>query len=225
MGTPGDRILRELGQLPRRDRMNVLVEVMQRLGMTTEPRPGLLSREGKLWALVGAGVLAVGMSIVVANAVAHATEPVAWLEVTTSPADARVLVDARPVDGPPGSPISCWAPGSHLLTVMKPGYVPSDQYVVLAPDKTLKMNVNLRVAETTGFEIASLRPGLFVDLDGGRLDGPLDARGRTHTTFRATGVEPGPHVVTLRDDLGVVWRQWIVVQPDQILKVHATLDH
>jgi len=144
---PRDRVLRELEQLPPENRMKVLVEVMQRLGMITPARTGFLSNEGKRWLVVGAAVLLLGISVVVTTDLARETRSRAWLAVTTSPIYATVLIDARPIDGPQRSAISV-PPGRHLLTVMCPGFISSDRYVDLQPNQALKVDVTLR---TTGF--------------------------------------------------------------------------
>jgi hypothetical protein len=145
MTTPGDRIVRELGQLPPRDRMNVVVEVMQRLGMTTEPETGFLADAGKRWAIVGAAVLAFGMTIAVPYALEYESPPEAWLDLTTSPDDAQVLIDARPIREVLGWRIGTKA-GRHLLTVMKAGYVPSDQYIDFPLNDVVRKKVTLRPA-------------------------------------------------------------------------------
>ena len=145
-----DWVVRELEQLPQRNRMMVVVEVMQRLGMTTPARSGFLNNEGKRWLVVGAAVLVLGISIAVTSDLARETRARAWLAVTTSPAYATVLIDARPIDGPGRSAIST-PPGRHLLTVMSPGYISSDRYVDLQPNQALKVDVTLR---TTGFDRA-----------------------------------------------------------------------
>jgi hypothetical protein len=149
MTTPAsDRVVRELEQLPDRNRMKVVVEVMQRLGMTTPPRPGFLNKEGKRWLFVGAAVFLLGISIAVTSDLARETRSGAWLAVTTSPPYATVLIDARPIDGPGRSAIGT-PPGRHLLTVMCPGYISSDRYIDLQPNQALKVDVTL---QTTGFQ-------------------------------------------------------------------------
>ena len=145
--SPG-RVVRELEQLPQRNRMKVVVEVMQRLGMTTPARSGFLNNEGKRWLVVGAAVLVLGISIAVTSDLARETRSRAWLAVTTSPAYATVLIDARPIDGPGRSAIST-PPGRHLLTVMSPGYISSDRYIDLQTNQALKIDVTLK---TTAFD-------------------------------------------------------------------------
>jgi len=138
-----DWVVRELEQLPHQNRMKVVVEVMQRLGMTTPARPGFLNDVGKRWLVVGAAILVLGISIAVTSALARETRSRAWLAVTTSPAHAAVLIDARPIDGPERSAIGV-PPGRHLLTVMSPGYISSDRYIDLQPNQALKVDVTLR---------------------------------------------------------------------------------
>ena len=67
MGTPDDRIVRELEEVPPRDQLNVVVEVMRRLGMTSGARQGFLGRTGKMWATAGLFALALGLGILVAH--------------------------------------------------------------------------------------------------------------------------------------------------------------
>ena len=164
VGTPGDRIVRELEQLPHRDRANVVVEVMQRLGMTTEARPELMGRTAKMWATAGVLALALGAGVLVANAVIDRPPPQAWLDLTTTPDDALVFIDGRQV----GEPLGPWihrTAGAHTLTVTRPGYIPSDQNIQLSVNRPLHRHVKLEVAPANALDITS-EPDRTLELHG-----------------------------------------------------------
>ena len=145
--------MRELEQLPHRDRANVVVEVMQRLGMTSEARPELMGPAGKMWATAGVLALALGTGVLVANALMDKHPPQAWLDLTTTPDDALVFIDGRQV----GEPIGPWihrTAGPHTLTVTRPGYIPCDQNIELSANRPLHRHVKLEVAPTSAATIS-----------------------------------------------------------------------
>src|SRR5204863_1198014 len=96
MPTPEHRIMWELERLPLGERVTTLVQVMQRLGMTTPARPGAFGRGGIGWIAIGAVLLGMTTGMLVwRNAHAHAR-----LDLTTDPADALVLMDGYAVHDP-----------------------------------------------------------------------------------------------------------------------------
>jgi hypothetical protein len=219
MPTPEHRILWELERLPLGERMTTLVQVMQRLGMTTPARPGALSRGGIGWIATGAVLLGLTMGVLVwRNTRAHA-----WLDLTTVPADALVLMDGYAVYDPRTAIMR--RPGSHTLTVSRRGYIRSERKIVLAADEPLHVRVQLEPSPDTGFDLTSEPRVVTVWLDGERIDWPIGGMAPAH--FRIGRVAPGPHVLELKSEVWSggygPWRQVIVVEPDRYTRVHAVL--
>jgi hypothetical protein len=213
-GTTTDRIVWELERQPHDARMRVVVEVLQRMGMTTPVRPDSLGRAGRLWVVLGTLVLAGGFGVWTwYNAFARSR-----LDVTTEPADARVFVDGNPV----GDSIIV-RPGQHTLSVTMPGYTRSDRNVEVGANQTLRLDVELEASPDTGLEITSEPPGMLVWLDGVRV---LDPSGPVRTNFRAGRIPPGPHVLELgRTDRGFrTWRREVQIEPGEFTKVHAVVE-
>ena len=216
----------ELERLPLGERMTTLVQVMQRMGMTTPARPGALSRGGIGWIATGAVLLGLTTGMLVwRNTQAHAR-----LDLTTVPADALVLLDGDAVHDPRTAIIR--RPGSHMLTVSKPGYIQSERKIVLAMLEPLHLRVQLEPSPDTGFELFGEPGGLAVWLDGDRIAVPTGDR--DHTNFRMGKVAPGPHVLELKPAIEPdrrmygsygSWRQVIVVEPHKYTRVHAVLEH
>ena len=217
MPTPADRIVWELERLPVAERVGTFVQVMQRLGMTTRPRPGALSRGGIGWLATGAVVLGLATGLLVwRNAAAWAR-----LDLATEPADARVFIDGYAVHDPSRTSITRKR-GTHTLSVTMPGYTPSDQNIVLDADRTLRLRVKLKPSADTGFQITSEPAGVPVWLDGEPLRGDS---GPARTDFRAGGIAPGRHLLELKHNEGSfpLWRQAIEIEPAKITEVHAAM--
>ena len=216
----------ELERLPLGERVTTLVQVMQRLGMTTPARAGALSRGGIGWIAMGAVLLGLITGMLVwRNTQAHAR-----LDLTTVPADALVLMDGHAVYDPRTSIVR--RPGSHTLTVSRPGYIRSERTIVLGMLEPLHLRVQLEPSPDTGFELIAEPGGLAVWLDGDRIDVP--AGDRDHTSFRMGKVAPGSHVLELKPAIEPdprmygsyePWREVIVVEPDKYIRVHAALVH
>src|SRR5262245_4904865 len=228
MPTPEHRIVWELERLPLGERMTTLVQVMQRLGMTTPARPGALSRGGIGWIAMGTVLLGLTMGMWVwRNTQAHAR-----LDLTTNPADAVVLMDGHAVHEPRTAIIG--SPGSHTLTVSRPGYTETERKIVLATDEPLHVRVQLQPSPDTGIQLTSEPPGVVtIWLDGDQIKLPYPYAGAAGTAAWIGTIAPGPHVLELkpegvsatRDNGGYrPWRQVIVVQPDQYKHVHAVLE-
>jgi len=226
MPTPEHRILWELERLPLGERVTTLVQVMQRLGMTTPARAGALSRGGIGWIAMGAVLLGLTTGMLVwRNTQAHAR-----LDLTTVPADALVLMDGYAVYDPRTAIVR--RPGSHTLTVSRPGYIRSERTIVLGILEPLHLRVQLEPSPDTGFDLTSEPAAVTVWLDGERIDWPIGGMAPAH--LRRGKVAPGSLVLELKPAIEPdphmygsyePWRQVIVVQPDRYIRVHAVLVH
>ena len=143
------------------------------------------------------------------------------IEVTVTPPDATVLVDNVKVGD--HSPVSLdKPPGPYTLSVIRDGYVRSDQNVDVRAGQRLPLAVNLEPSPDTGFELTSEPPGGLVWLDGAPIKGASGQQARTD--FRAFRITPGHHVLEIKgEDRFRPWRQEVDVQPGAIQKVHASL--
>ncbi len=143
------------------------------------------------------------------------------IEVTATPADATVLVDNTKVGD--HAPVSFEKPaGPYTLSVVKDGYVRSDQNIEVRAGQRLPLTVALEPSPDTGFELTSEPPGGLVWLDGSAIKGASGQQARTD--FRAFRITPGHHLLEIKgEDRFKPWRQEIDVQPGAIQKVHAML--
>lgn len=214
--TPRDRIVWELERQPWNGRMGLVVEVLQRMGITTPARTDFLSRTGRLWVVLGVIVLGGGLGVWTwVNAFARAR-----LEVTTEPAEARVFIDGDPVLDRARSAIIV-RPGRHTLSVTMPGYDPSDQDIEIGLTRTLRKRVELTPSAKTGFELRSDPTGMQALLDGEPLKGDS---GPAVTPLHLHRVAPGPHVLELRGPL-MFWQEWVVIEPDRLRKIQAVMKY
>ncbi len=143
------------------------------------------------------------------------------IEVAATPADATVLVDNTKVGD--HSPVSFERPpGPYTLSVVRDGYVRSDQNIEVRAGQRLPLTVALEPSPDTGFELTSEPPGGLVWLDGAPIKGAAGQQARTD--FRAFRITPGHHVLEIKgEDRFKPWRQDVDVQPGSIQKVHAML--
>jgi hypothetical protein len=143
-----------------------------------------------------------------------------FIVVTTTPADATVLVDNVKVGD--SSPVTIERRrGPYTVSVQRDGYSRSDQVVDVTPGRAATLNVKLSGSPDTGFQLTSEPPGALVWLDGTAIR--ESGGGHARTDFRAIRIPPGHHVLVLRDDRFRVWIQDIEVHPGVILKIHAVL--
>jgi serine/threonine protein kinase len=143
------------------------------------------------------------------------------IEISTTPADAVVLVDNVKVGD--HSPVALERPpGPYTLSVTREGYVRNDQNIDVKPGQPLPLSVTLAPSPDTGFELTSEPPGGLVWFDGVAIGG---ANGKQATTdFRAYRIAPGKHVVEIKGETRFKpWRQEVEIQPGVIQKIHATL--
>ncbi len=144
------------------------------------------------------------------------------IEVTATPADATVLVDNVKIGE--HAPVTFEKPpGPYTLSVVRDGYVRSDQNIEVRAGQRLPVAVTLEPSPDTGFELTSEPPGGLVWLDGAPIKGASGQQARTD--FRAFRITPGRHVLEIKgEDRFKPWRQEIDIQPGAIQKVHAVLN-
>ena len=206
--------MRELEQLPHRERMEVAAKVLDRMGMAAPGRSGS-SKTAVMWFNVAWA--AVGATLAFWLGIGQLTGRV---DLTTEPAGARVSIDGIPWRDISLSPIRLKA-GTHTLTVESPGYVRDDQNIVVAAGRTLPVRVKLEGSTDTGFEITSDPAGMEAWLDGAPMRGPA---GTALTNFRASRIAPGEHLLELKADAQhLYWRQRVRVEPGEFTRIHATL--
>jgi hypothetical protein len=214
--TPGDRIVRELEQLPHKERAEVVAQVLERLGIT-KPQPSEAVRANRR-RLVSA--VSIGLGVVFGLWLYTASHGQGRLELTTEPAEATVIIDGNQVRDQPRSLLPLKR-GAHTLSVTMPGYARSDQNIVISADQTLRVAVNLVPSPETGFEITSDPPGIHVWLDGAPVRAPS---GQARSNFRATRIRPGRHVLELIEEgRRLYWQKAVMIEPDQITRVHAVM--
>ena len=143
------------------------------------------------------------------------------IELTTTPADATVLVDNVKVGD--NSPVSIERPpGPYTLSVTRDGYARNDQNIELKAGQPLSLTVALEPSPDTGFELTSEPPGGLVWLDGAPIKETSGQQARTD--FRASRISPGHHVLEIRgENRFKPWRQDVEIEPGAIRKIHATL--
>jgi eukaryotic-like serine/threonine-protein kinase len=187
-------------------------------GQPSPPRPAKVeARGGRYTVLATLGVLVIG---VVAWYYYWTTNRPGKLQLATLPSDAIVLIDNGKV-GDHSPVVIEKSPGYYTLSVMRDGYVRSDQNIEIHAGQPLALTVSLEPSPDTGFELTSDPPGGLVWLDGAPISGP---NGQARTDFRAYRIPPGHHVLEIKGEARFKsWRQDIEVEPGAIRKVHATL--
>jgi hypothetical protein len=114
-------------------------------------------------------------------------------------------------------------PGPYTLSVVRDGYVRSDQNIEVRAGQRLPLTVALEPSPDTGFELTSEPPGGLVWLDGAPIKGASGQQARTD--FRAFRITPGRHVLEIKgEDRFKPWREEVDIQPGAIQKVHAVLN-
>jgi PEGA domain len=214
--SPGDRIVRELEQLPHRERMGVVAKVLERMGMT-KPPPSEAVRASRRVSVAGGTIL---LSIVLGAWFYTSTHAHGRLELTTEPSEATVFIDGNQVHEQPRSSLRLKR-GPHTLSVTMPGYARSDQNIVITPDQALRLAVKLEPSHATGFLITSDPPGMSVWLDGERM---MATSGPALTDFRAVRIPPGAHLLELKEEgRRLYWRKAVLIEPDEMTRVHAVM--
>jgi hypothetical protein len=169
-----------------------------------------------VYGLLAIGVVAAGVMVYVYN---NSVKP-GRIELTTTPADATVVIDNVKVGD--HSPVSIEKPaGPYTLSVTRDGYARSDQNIELKAGQPLALTVTLEPSPDTGFELTSDPPGGLVWLDGAPVKETSGQQARTN--FRASRISPGHHVLEIRSDRFKAWQQDVEIEPGGIRKVHATL--
>jgi serine/threonine protein kinase len=174
------------------------------------------------------GGLYAGMAVAVLAVIAGAgawyyttTNRPGRIELSMAPADATVLIDNAKVGD--HSPVTVERPpGPYTLSVIRDGYVRSDQNIELRAGQPLPLSITLEPSPDTGFELTSDPPGGLVWLDGLPIKGAEGKQARTD--FRAFRIAPGQHVLEIKgENRFKPWRQDVEIDPGSIRKVHALL--
>jgi eukaryotic-like serine/threonine-protein kinase len=143
------------------------------------------------------------------------------IELTTTPADAIVLIDNVKVGD--HSPVSIEkSPGPYTLSVTRDGYARNDQNIELKAGQPLALAVALEPSPDTGFEFTSDPPGLPVWFDDAVVKESSGQQART--PFRASRIAPGRHVLEIRGESRFKpWKEPVEIVPGEIKKINATL--
>jgi serine/threonine protein kinase len=144
------------------------------------------------------------------------------VQLQVKPADASVTVDGVPIKAI--SPFRIDRPaGAHQLRIVRPGYAPLVQKIWIGAGQRGHLEVALRPAASTGFELTSNPPGALVWLDGKPL--VIDKRGgQAATALHASRVAPGPHTLEIKGDARYApWAHRFVQEPGRTLMLHADL--
>ncbi|HKU40926.1 MAG TPA: PEGA domain-containing protein [Polyangiales bacterium] len=144
------------------------------------------------WMLVAAGA-AIAVVLLLIGRALFSSSPDATVTVTTTPSDARVYIDGRPVSGT-GSPFSAneLKAGPHELVVQKDGFVEHRTTFNLEDGETRALPpVQLAAQKVeTGLAINSMPSGASIMIDGTAL-------GKV-TPAKLTDVTPGTHKLQLQ---------------------------
>jgi hypothetical protein len=142
------------------------------------------------------------------------------LTVKTEPSNANVFIDDVPASAVWPASIDVLE-GSHVVSVMRDGYVRRDEVVEIRGGETVNRRVILKPSRDTGYELTSDPPGGLVWFDGAPLRMGTGAQARAD--FRASEIEPGHHLIEIRLDRFKPWQQDIEVVAGENRKVHAVL--
>jgi hypothetical protein len=152
----------------------------------------LRSGDKRTWIWAAAGALGLIVLALITRALVGGSA-LGALTVVTTPTDARVLIDGRPVAGT-ASPyaLSDIAAGKHEMVVSKAGFVDYHGTFSLArgETKTLPTVELVPSVREVGFSIRSAPPGAEIWVDGRAAD--------QLTPARLTGVTPGIHRLQLK---------------------------
>jgi len=144
------------------------------------------------------------------------------IEVVVEPKEATLEVDGVMMTvGPPF--LVEKPPGVHRLKVSRDGYIPRELNVEISAGQLGHVTMALEPSAHTGFFLTSQPPGGLIWLDGKPLMAGQNGQ-QAVTNFRASGIEPGGHVVEIRGNpLFQVWRQEMVQAAGRTVLLHADL--
>ena len=140
----------------------------------------------------------------------------ATITLVTSPADAEVVVDGRPLTGQT-SPFTVQglAPEvAHQVEIRKDGYEPNHMtFSLLSGEVKALESIELKpLSSETGFALTSDPSGASVFVDGKKLD--------VKTPTRITDLEPGLHTIRLEHGDGYQpWQTQIALASGQVIEL------
>jgi eukaryotic-like serine/threonine-protein kinase len=132
------------------------------------------------------------------------------VQVATTPADATVAVDGRPVSGSSPFVIRGLTTGAaHTIVVEKQGYKLWSSQFEARPEESLRLpDVVLEPVES-GFALDSVPSGAHVSVDGQQLD--------QTTPVRVSALGPGDHRIRVEADGYAPWESSLKVVPGVVL--------
>jgi hypothetical protein len=108
--------------------------------------------------------------------------------------------------------------GRHLVEIRKEGFQPFSQWVEVKRDERVTVNPVIKAV------IVEKKGGILVEADVAGAEVYID--GKRHEDLTPTlisGLIEGPHVVEVRKDPALPWKQTVVVIADQTVKLSAQL--
>ena len=134
------------------------------------------------------------------------------VHVTTTPPDAVVSLDGRPVVGSSPFIITDVAPGTiHEVSVTKAGYRSWSTKLQLQASETMELPAVALEALESGFQLDSTPSGARVFVDGKQLD--------QTTPVKVTSLAPGDHQIRLEIDGFAPWESSLHVTPGSVLEL------
>ena len=134
------------------------------------------------------------------------------VHVTTSPPDAVVSLDGRPIAGSSPFIVTDVAPGAtHEVSVTKAGYRSWSTKLELQAGETMELPAVALEALETGFQLDSTPSGARVFVDGKQLE--------QVTPVRVTSLTPGDHQIRLEIDGFAPWESSLHVTPGSVLEL------
>jgi len=143
------------------------------------------------------------------------------IQLSVAPENAHVVIDETDVNERSVER----APGPYNVIVSAPGYDKVIRAVEVEAGSVSHVEVELRPAADTGFQLRSEPPGALVWLDGKPFTALEDGSGpQVRTNLKADRIAPGPHVLEIRgDDRFEDWRWEFVQEPSKIIPINAIL--
>ena len=108
--------------------------------------------------------------------------------------------------------------GRHLVEIRKDGFVPFSQWVDVKRDERVTVNPVLKAVQV------DKKGGVLVEADVDGAEVYVDGvRHNDLTPTLISGLIEGPHVIEVRKDPALPWKQTVVVVADQTVKVKGEL--
>jgi serine/threonine protein kinase len=178
---------------------------------TYEPEPAAAPRQRNPMVMAVVLVLLIVSAIVGALLLVRPKAP-GTVHVTTSPNDAVVSIDGRPVAGSSPFIVTDVAPGTiHEVSVTKAGYRSWSTKLQLQASETMELPAVTLEALESGFQLDSTPSGASVFVDGKQLD--------QVTPVRVTNLTPGDHQIRLSIDGFAPWESSLHVTPGSVLEL------